>query len=201
MTQSNDPKVMPAKCLKRSSQFDMTVAQFFEILSEDVRYQDVFNPMFWQHHVATIQPNTLVRLRHSLGEFDVVVNVVHRVANGLLVEFFSGRPPRGIDPYKVESEARAEALRVVVGPIAADGKPVCRVQFLPKTDFRVLGLGGAEIQRGIKTHKEAEVVLANYLAGLNMRNPTDDELLAAAQARVKAAESAAPAASKETATV
>jgi hypothetical protein len=193
-TKPRDDKVISAKCLTRSSQYDMTVKQLFEILPEDIEYQDLFHPGFWRHHVG-LGPNTLVRLRHALGDFDVIVNVVHKVANGLLVEFFSGRPPRGIDPYKVETDARNEALRLVVAPIAPDGKPVCRTQFLPKTDFRVLGLGGAEVQRNIKTQKEAEVVLANYLVALNMRNPTDDELIAHAKTRTAAAE----AASKESA--
>lgn len=180
-------KMLAARCLTRSSMMDMTVQEYFEILPEDVEYQSIFDPSFWRHHTA-LKPYSLIRLRHALGHFDVIVSVVHKVPGGVLVEFFSGRPPHGVNPYKVEMEARAEALRLKVGPIAEDGKPVVRTQFLPKTKFRVLGLGSAEIARDIATQKEADTVLANYLNGLNMRNPTDDELLAHAKAKAAALE-------------
>lgn len=183
-------KALSAKCLKRESQYDMTVVQLFETVPEDVDYMDIFHPAFWRHH-PTIRPNSLIRLRHALGVFDVIVNVVHKVSGGLLVEFFGGRPPRGVDPYSVQDEVRKEALKMTVAPIASDGKPVCRAQFLPKTQFRVLGLGGIEIQRDIKTQSEAEAVLANYLVGMNMRNPTADELLDHAKAKAAAMEAAA----------
>jgi hypothetical protein len=185
----NDDKTMAAKGLQRASQYDMTVPQFFEIVPENIEYQNIFHPDFWRHH-SGVKPNSLIRVRHALGKFDVVVNVVHKVGNGLLVEFHHGRPPRGVDPYKVQDEARAEALRVQMAPIAADGKPVCRTQFLPKTRFRVLGLGGAEVARDLNTQVEAETVLANYLSGLNLRNPTEDELFEAAK-KTAAAMSAA----------
>ncbi len=182
-------KAMSPRSMSRASHYDMTVTQIFEIVPEDIQYSDIFHPAFWMHHLNT-RPYSLIRVRHALGVFDVIVNVVHKVSGGLLVEFFSGRPPRGIDPYKVQDDVRVEAMKMTVAPIGADGKPVCKVQFLPKTQFRVMGLGGAEIQRDIKTQKEAEAVLANYLVGLNMRNPTDDELLDHAKAKVRAMEAA-----------
>jgi hypothetical protein len=175
-------KTLRAGALTRASQYDMTVPQFFETLPEDVDYSEIFDPNFWRHHTA-VKPGSLVRLRHALGNFDVIVNVVHKVAGGVLVEFFSGRPPRGIDPYKVQDDTRAEALKIRVAPIAEDGKPVVRTQYLAKTKFRVLGLGGAEVARDISTSAEAETVLLNYLNGLNMRNPTNDELLEHAKAK------------------
>lgn len=175
-------KTLPARCLGRASMTDMTVQHYFEIVSEDVEYAEIFHPAFWRHH-TTLKPNSLIRLRHALGTFDVELNVVHKVPGGVLVEFHSGRPPRGVDPYRVETDARGEALKVKMAPIGDDGKPVCKVQFLPKTKFRVLGLGGAEVQRDIGTQKEAETILINYLTGLNLRNPTEDELLAHAIAR------------------
>jgi hypothetical protein len=189
MTDKRDKALTP-RGLQRSSAYDMTVTQLFEIVPEDVEYEDIFHPHFWRHH-TNIRHHSLIRLRHALGVFDVVVNVVHKVSGGLLVEFHSGRPPRGVDPYKVMDGVHAEALQIRVAPIASDGKPECRTQFLPKTQFRVLGLGGTEIQRDIATQKEAEAVLANYLIGLNLRNPTDDELLVHAKKKAAALDAAA----------
>lgn len=179
-------KMLSAKFLRRESQWDMTVPQYFETLEDEtITYSDIFDRSFWLHHM-NLRPNSLVRLRHPLGAFDVIVNVVHKVAGGLVVEFFAGRPPRGVDPYKVEAEALAEALKLKAAPIGADGKPVCKVQYLAKTKWRVLGLNGNEIQRDIGSQKEAEAILANYLTGMNMRNPTEDELLAHANSKAAA---------------
>jgi hypothetical protein len=179
-------KTLTAKYLKRESHWDMTVPQYFETLEDEtITYSDLFHRQFWRHHM-NLRPNSLVRLRHPLGTFDVILNIVHKVAGGLQVEFFAGRPPRGVDPYKIEAEAREADMKLTVAPIAADGKPICKVQYTAKTKWRVLGLGGSEIQRDIGTQREAEAILVNYLTSLNMRNPTDDELLAHATKKAAA---------------
>jgi hypothetical protein len=186
------------KCLSRAAQTDMSMVHFFEIISEDIPYEDIFHPAFWRHH-KNLKPFTMIRLRRSDGAFDVDVTVRTVVASGAVVEFRGGRPPIGIDPYKIENSVRAEAMRQQVAPIGADGQPVIRVQYLPKTKYRVLGLGSEEIERDIPSKEIAETRMAIYLNTINMRNPTEEEILAEVRRRATAvaaanAKASAPAA-------
>jgi len=189
-------KTLRPGALTNASLAEQTYASYFELLPETVEYEDIFYPTFWMHH-KKVRPHTIIRLRRLDHAFDVLVTVRTAIAGGLVVEFHSGRPPAGVDPYAVESAVRAEASKLTVAPIGSDGKPVIKMEFLPKTKWRVLGLGSEEIQRNIETREQAETVLLDYLRSVNMRNPTDEELLAEAKKRtaavVAAQKAAAPA--------
>ena len=87
----------------------------------------------------------------------------------------------------MESEVHAEATKLKIAPIGGDGKPVIKIEFLPKIKWRVLGLGSEEIARNIETRDQAEITMADYLRSISMRNPTDEELLAEAKKRTAAA--------------
>jgi hypothetical protein len=176
-------KTLPADRLSRASMADMTFLHYFEILPEDVEYQDLFDPSFWRHHVTT-KVHSIIRCRSPLGTFDVDLTVKAQVAGGLVMEFRGGRPPAGVNPYEVESEAYKEFKRIKVAPIGNDGKPQIRVEHLPKTKWRVLGLGATEISRGHETRIEAETVMNNYLNSINMRNPSAEELHAASEKKL-----------------
>lgn len=190
-------KYLRPGALTNASLREQTYADYFEMLPEDVDYEDIFHPAFWRHH-KNVKPFTMVRVRRADGAFDVDLTVRTPVAGGLVMEFRGGRPPRGVDPYKVESEVRAEAMKMRVAPIGGNGKPVIRIEYLPKTKWRVIGLGSEEIKRDLPTRDAAESELAIYLHTINMRNPTEEELLVEMKRRTDAAvaaqKAAAPAA-------
>jgi hypothetical protein len=183
-------QTLSARAMTNASLAEQTYATYLEMLPETIEYDQIFYPTFWRHH-KKLRPYTMIRLRRVDGAFDVFVTVRTSVAGGLVVEFHSGRPPRGVDPYALESEVHAEAAKLKVAPIGRDGKPVIKVEFLPKIKWRVLGLGSEEIQRNIETRDQAEIAMADYLRAISMRNPTDEELLAESKRRAAAQKPAA----------
>lgn len=158
--------------------------EYFEIVGSDVTYEDLFHPSFYVHH-KKLKPFDRIRLVHPERDFDVFVTVRAVLAGGVTVDFHGGRPPRGIDPYKVAEEELAAALKIQVVPIGADGRPVVFIQHLPKTKWRVIGLNSTEVKKDIATKEEAEVEMALYLADIRMRLPTPEETLAELQLREK----------------
>jgi hypothetical protein len=153
-------------------------ATYFEVVPEDVGYEDIFHPGFWRHHGPRLRKFDVVRLAHAADKFDIYVTVVRIIATGVVVDFHGGRPPAGVDPFKVAAEQLADAMKVKTAPIGLDGKPVVRVNHTPKTMWRVLGLNSDEVERNIPTRELAEARMGIYLNEIRMRNPTDDEIVA-----------------------
>lgn len=175
-------KTLPASALKRSSQSDMSFTTYFEVVRGDVEFHDIFYPQFWQHH-KTIRPHSMIRIRSEIDTFDFTVVVRAVVPGGLVVEFNHGRVPAGIEAEDAAGAALADATRLKMAPIAGDGRPLIRTQFLPKTKWRLIGLNSEEVKRDMANQIEAEKELALYLATMFMRQPTDEELLAHAKAK------------------
>lgn len=161
-------------------------ATYFEKLPEDVDYADCFDPAFWRHH-KKLRQYDVVRLARVDGDFDIFVTVRRVVAGGVVVDFFGGRPPLGIDPYEIAEVALGTAMKVRVAPIGPEGRPVIRIEHTNKTQWRVLGLNNQEVVRDITSRDLALVELANYLDSIRMRNPTEEELGANAAAKMRAA--------------
>ena len=151
---------------------------YFDVVPEDVDYADVFHPGFWRHHAPRLKKFDVIRLAHAGDKFDVYVTVARVIATGVVVDFHGGRPPAGVDPFKVAAEQLADAMKIKVAPIGTDGKPVVRVNHTPKTLWRVVGLNSDEVERNIPTKELAEARMGIYLNEIRMRNPTDDELVA-----------------------
>jgi len=183
----SEEKALRAGGLKRADMADMQFPHYFEILPEDVDYSDIFHPAFWRHH-KNVKMHSLIRLRSASGAFDIDVTVVRILPSGVLVEFRGGRPPAGVNPYQAESEALKEALRQKPAPIDAEGKLVIRVDHTPKTKWRIIGLDHIEIKRGFENKSDAEAERQIYLAQLNMRDPTPDEIAAEMKRRAGAKE-------------
>lgn len=173
----SETKSLRAGALKSADKADQQFPRYFEILPEDVDYSDVFHPSYWRHH-KTVAMYSLIRLRSASGAFDIDVTVARILPSGVLVEFRGGRPPAGVNPYQAEAEALKEALKQRPAPIDAEGKPVIRIDHTPKTKWRIIGLDHAEIKRGIENKSDAEAERQIYLAQLNMRDPTPDEIAA-----------------------
>lgn len=176
-------KCLSAKSLGNPALAEQHYSTYFVMVPEDVGYEELFHPAYWRHVKGNLKPLAMVRVRRSDSAYDVFLTVRIVIAGGVVMEYHGGRPPRGIDPFKVESDARAEAMKMQVGPIGNNGKPIIRAEYLPKTKWRVIGLGSEEIKRDMPTREAAEAELAMYLHAINMRNPTDEELLAEVKRR------------------
>ena len=77
-----------------------------------------------------------------------------------------------IEPSEVELTEASEigkAERVV--PFGRDGTPVVRIEHLPATKWRVLGLH-SQVSAGHETEAQARKAMADYLAGIRYVMPS-----------------------------
>ena len=174
------PKQLISTALTNADLAPQRYNTFFVDIPDDVEYDHIFAPAFWAHHVGgRVKINDLIRCVHVRGTFDIFVAVRSVSAGGMQVEFHSGLPPKGIDPYKVSAKAREEAMRVKPCPIdRTTGQPVVRINHTPRTHWRLIGLNGAEIERDMPTRERAEVRMGLYLDEMRLRLPTDAEIAA-----------------------
>jgi hypothetical protein len=176
------PRSLSARALTTADIAPQKYTSYFAIVHENDDYNCLFHPIFLQHH-KKLKPYDVIRYVHPAGHFDVYVTVRAVVAGGVTVDFHGGRPPQGIDPYKVAEDELAAAMKIRVCPIDKDLKPVIRVEFIPRTKWRVIGLSNQEVARDIPTKLEAEIEMGRYLNDVRMRLPTPEELMAEMQLR------------------
>lgn len=141
-------------------------SEYFCTLPANFDIADLFNPISWAHHVHKLNEGDIVRIRTIDGrsDFKVVVDTV--TPGGVNVSPW----PRvnGASALPELDELAAEK-RLTVVPIAPDGEPVVRIQHLPATGWRVMGING-EVSRNHRSETEARHKMAEYLelAGLKM---------------------------------
>lgn len=130
---------------------------------------DLFHPVTWSLHSKKFNVGDRVRVRTNDGSIDIMVVVDAVTVGGVHVSEwpkFNG-VTGGAALAEVAKIAKEKTISIV--PLDTDGMPKVRVQHLPATDWRVLGLNG-EIARGMKTEAEALAKMHEYLnqAGLKM---------------------------------
>lgn len=118
------------------------------VLDEGVAYQDLFRPQFWAAHKQRLVRFDIVRVVAADESFDVDLTVSIITELGVVMRLKDRRPSR--------EDARGTTAH-----------PEVRIEYLPATDWRLMGIGNVEIKRGM-TKPEADEALANYLeqAGL-----------------------------------
>lgn len=182
-------KYIAARALTTADQAAYKYTTYFYRCDEDLEYEDLFNPRIWIHHGGTkLKPADVIRVTHPRGIFDVQVTVRSVEAGGVVMDYFGGRPPKGIDPFQVADIERNAAMRIVPCPIARDGLPEVRTNYQHKTKWRVLGLGMEEVKKDFPTEDEAKIYMNIYLNDIRMRLPTAEEILAEQTIRQAAAE-------------
>lgn len=169
------------------------VHQTYTIIMEaGVTFDDLFAPGFWVHGRTKLRQRDLVRCVAQDGSFDVTLTVVAAPAGGVVMRFLSGDPGSNIDdPLVAAAEARRAGTQIRPVPLDAEGNPVVRVQFLPATKWRVLGIDGKEVDRNFATQHDAEQRMNAYLREIHMRLPTAEELQAAKAAKAEKTEASA----------
>jgi len=163
--------------LRSQTQASFRYKEYFEKLEPGIQFEDIFAPNFWRHHnKGGIAVDDIIRMQAYDRSFDVFVTVAKKTPSGLLVEYMGGRPPANTDPLAAEKDAIAKSFEIKTVPLWRDNKPVVRVEHLPKTKWRVLGLEKREIQRNIETKEEAERCMAKYLDDMRLRMPSEAEV-------------------------
>lgn len=164
---------------------DYAHRRYFVTLRPSDTYADLFVPTFWGYHRHRLEPNDLIRVKAHDGAFDVWLTVKEVPVGGIVMQRF---------PVEPSAEAIASAKEVGNAeryvPYANDGRPKVRIEHLPATGWRVLGLEG-EVATGIKDEAAAQKVMTNYLANLRYAMPNADDQaaeLAKHQARMEAEE-------------
>jgi hypothetical protein len=203
-------KPLNSKALQgRQSHADFNYTSWFEVVDDSNTFEDIFDPRFWQHQVGSqgLKTRDLVRLVHPRGLFDIVVVIRTKMAGGIMVDYYGGIPPEGIDPRVVAADELNAAMKIKPCPIDRDGRPVAQIHYTAKTNWRIIGLNSAEVKRDIPSKAEAENELAIYLNSMRMRLPTAEEIAAelelrselakAKQAQVDAADAARKAGPKK----
>jgi hypothetical protein len=157
--------------VKNLQQFqDYVHRRYFVQLRPEHRYADLFVPTFWAFHRGKLGENDWVRVRAHDGHFDVLLTVAEMKTDGVVMK----RWP--VEPTAQEAAEAAEAEKTVAFvPYANDGKPVVRVEFLPATQWRVIGLKAEVISEGHKEEAAARKVMAEYLKGIRHAMPSDED--------------------------
>lgn len=169
-------RVMRAGGLTTQDQDHFKFNSYCEIVDEDVEFADLFEPRFWVHVRARLRSRDIVRVIHQLGHFDVFITVIGLPAGGVMMRYLYGDPGTNIsDPVAVSQKSRGAAAAKTTVPLGRDGEPVVRIQFLPRTKWRLLGIDGHEVSRGIETKPEAEAAMERYLLSVNMVMPASKQ--------------------------
>lgn len=156
---------------------------YFEVLGPDAEFKDIFDPAFWIHAKRKLKQNDIIRLLAHDRSFDIHVTVTSVPAGGVMMRYLYGDPGPGVDnPYAYVRDLRTEKGEPRAVPITRAGKSMVRVEFIPATKWRVLGLNGDTVKRDLASKEEAEVAMDAYLREINMRLPTEAELAAAVAA-------------------
>jgi hypothetical protein len=176
---------------------DFAHQRYFVKLRPSETFDDLFVPTFWSYHKSKLTKYDTVRVVAHDDSFDVDLAVHEVVAGGVVMRlrplFGSAVGAEGL----VQAAKAAEAASLKIVPIAADGMPEARVEFLPATQWRVLGLGSVEVARDLASEPKALDVLSSYLTQARLVLPSDDEIAAAkAKAAANAAEASAKASEK-----
>jgi hypothetical protein len=176
-------KVMRPSAFQPQSRIDFVYASYVEQLEPGVEFSDLFNPVFWIHVRGRLRQRDIIRLIAHDNSFDVFLTVQALPAGGAVMRFLSGDPgPKVGDPFKFIQELREARAIPTIAPMDPAGKPLVRVQFIPATQWRLLGIDGSEVKKDMATREEAEEAMGVYLKDINMRLPTEEESAAYAAA-------------------
>ena len=166
-------KVIPAKKFHDLAEYNY--ATYCDILPPDISFEDLFQPSTWAHFGAADPTNakfkvgTIVRVIAEDGSYDLDL---------VVVDVNVGSVTMRIRPFFGElsgSEAIKEAQKIAgtrpgTVPVGRDGKPVVRVDHLPATGWRVIGVNG-EVSKNHPTKLAAEKAMAEYLRKAHLTMP------------------------------
>lgn len=162
-------KYIPAKSLSQTA--DYVYTRYCVEVPPSMRLEDLFVPVAWAHVRSQLTKHDIIRCIAEDGSFDVDLAVREVEVGGVHVV---PRPHiggvSGAEALEQLSEIAQSSAPAEV-PLAADGHPVVRVEWLPATKWRILGISGGEVSRDHKTEAEAIKAMHQYLASAGLRLP------------------------------
>jgi hypothetical protein len=146
----------------------------FAILPPNVTFEDLFQPTLWAHYANKWHKHDIVRVVAEDGSYDVDLTVEDVQVGGIKMRVRPFYKAAAGDAAVAAAAKAADENRLAVVPVDKAGNPVVRVEFLPATQWRVIGLNG-EISRDHKTEAAAKKAMAEYLKknGLTMPERKD----------------------------
>src|SRR5262249_35059581 len=133
------------------------------------------------------------------------VSVGSVVPGGIDIHFRGGRLPadhHGLHDTELKELFTRNEVDFDIVNLNHDGKAIPRIEFLPATDWRVIGNDNEIVAKGIKSKREADNRLEKHLYDLKLRLPMPAEsgehvaklrAIAEEQARANARKTAKPA--------
>jgi hypothetical protein len=183
-----NPKFLDMKNLQQTQ--DFAHDRYFVKLRPTDTFADLFLPTFWSYHRNRLKQFDIVRVVAHDHSFDVDLTVASVNVTGAVMKV---RPlfgdAVGVDALAAAIKQAAEAKLTTV-PFASDGKPEVRIEFLPATQWRVVGLRGFEVARDLKSEAEAGKAMSKYLTDSHLEMPTAEAIEAAADAAKSEADKA-----------
>ena len=156
---------------------DYQTQRYFVTLPEGHTLEDLFEPTYWAQVVQQnkLRQFDLIRVRANDGSFDTQITVISVLKGAALVELWPKVPAAAAELMKPRSKS--------VVPIAFGGLPKSRVEEIGGVvpdgkKFRILAINQQELSRHA-SRGEADGAHAHYLASLNMRMPSNEEIGAA----------------------
>jgi len=162
-------KYIPAKSLSQTA--DYVYTRFCVEVPPSMKLEDLFVPVAWAHVRTQLAKHDIIRCIAEDGSFDVDLAVREVEVGGV---HMVPRPHiggvSGVEALEQLSEIAAASSPAEV-PLGADGNPVVRVEWLPATKWRVLGISGGEVSRDHRTESEALQAMHKYLASAGLQLP------------------------------
>jgi len=162
-------KYIPAKALSQTA--DYVYTRFCVEVPPSMKLEDLFVPVAWAHVRTQLNKHDIIRCISEDGSFDVDLAVREVEVGGV---HMVPRPHiggvSGAEALEQLAEIASASAPAEV-PLGADGAPVVRVEWLPATKWRVLGISGGEVSRDHKTEAEALRAMHQYLASAGLQLP------------------------------
>jgi hypothetical protein len=151
---------------------DHAYTRRFAELPPDITFADLFQPHVWAHYAQMFQKWDTIRVVSDAHRFDVELTVYEVVTGGIHMRLRPYYGDKVGDEALAAATKDAETARPATVPIGKDGKPVVRVQYLPATKWRVIGLDG-EVSKDHKSEADATAAMNDYLkkVGLTLPEP------------------------------
>jgi hypothetical protein len=150
---------------------------YFTRLQPDTPFECLFDPVFWAHSRERLEVNDIIRAQAYDGSFDVFITVAKKFDGGVQMRYLYGDLGPNVNPAELTGLVEERCV-----PLDAEGNPVVRVDFVPATKWRVIGLDNKEVIRNLESEAEAIVYRDKYLAEMHMRLPTSEESQAGKEA-------------------
>lgn len=167
-------KHIPAKLFGTNADYE--VGRYFAVLPPDITFEDLFQPATWAHFGGPpeddgnrFKPWDIVRVVSENGEFDVDLTVMDVQVGAVRMKVRPFFRDASAELALQEANRVAETNPAVI-PLMADGLPKVRVEHLPATGWRVLGMDG-EVSRDHKTEAHAVKAMEKYVKAAGLKMP------------------------------